>query len=177
MSNWHNKLINKIKKLSLYLLLPLLTLVLLIRLIDGLRAPDLPANFAQQPLHTIDGRDLTLAELSEKKPLLVWFWSSSCSSCHDTVPMMMWLNNNRTNVLTVASRSGNDISIVRYLNGHHLTLPVVNDSGGVLAARWQVSSTPTLIIVAKGQVVSTTSGWTSSAGIWLRLWWVRKWQY
>jgi len=177
MSNWHSKLINKFKKFSLFILLPVLMLILLIRLIDVLRAPELPADFAQQLLHTVDGRDLTPGELSEKKPLLVWFWSTGCSACHDTVPIMMWLNGKRTNVLTVASRSGNDISIVRYLNGHHLTLPVVNDSSGVLATHWQVSSTPTLILVAKGQVVSTTSGWTSSAGIWLRLWWVRKWHY
>lgn len=177
MRNWHNELINRVKKVSLFLLLPLLILILLIRLVDEIRAPELPADFALHPLHTIDGRDLTLAELSENTPLLVWFWSSSCSGCQDTLPMMMWLNDKRTNVLTVAGRSGNDISIVRYLKGHHLTLPVVNDSHDLLARSWRVNSTPTLIYVAKGKVVSSTSGWTSSVGIWLRLWWVRKWHY
>lgn len=177
MRNWHTTLINQFKQISFYLLLPLLLLVLFIRLMDGIRAPDLPADITGQTLHTIDGQNLTLAELSEKKPLLVWFWDRWCSACNDTVPLLMSLNDKRTNVLTIARRSGDDITIVRFLNGHHLTLPVVNDSHGDLAARWQVTTTPTLLIVAKGEVVCTTSGWTSSLGIGLRLWWVRKWHY
>lgn len=177
MRNWHQILINRFKQVGLYLLLPLFLLVLIVRTLDGLRAPQLPEDFAHQLLHTIDGRDLTLASLSEKRPLVVWFWDRWCSACHDTIPLMMRLNSGRTNVLTVASRSGDDISIVRYLNGQHLTLPVVNDSQGALAASWQIRSRPTLLIVAKGEVVSTSTGWTSNTSIWLRLWWTRKWQY
>lgn len=177
MRNWHNTLINQFKKVSLYLLLPLFLLILFIRLIDGVRAPHLPGDIATQVLHTIDGQNLTLAELSEKTPLLVWFWDRWCAVCHDTVPLLMRLNNKDTNVITIAHRSGSDIHIVRYLNGQHLSLPVVNDSHGELAARWRVTTTPTLLIVAKGEVVSTTSGWTSSPGVGLRLWWVRKWHY
>lgn len=177
MRNWHQKLINQFKKVSLYLLMPVLLLILFIRLVDAFRSPDLPADISTQSLHTIDGQDLTLAELSDKKPLLVWFWDRWCGACKDTVPVLMQLNDKRTSVLTIAHRSGNDISIVRYLNGHHLTLPVVNDSRGELAARWNVTTTPTLLMVANGEVVATTSGWTSAPGIWLRLWWVRKWYY
>jgi len=177
MKNWHNILINRIKKVSLYLLLPVFSFIVIIRVIDGIRAPQLPDNFSSQLLHTIDGRDLTLAELSEKKPLLVFFWDRWCSACHDTIPLLIRLNDKRTNVLTVASYSGNDISIVRYLNGYHFNLPVVNDSDGILAADWQIVNKPTLLIVAKGEVVSTSSGWTSNAGVLLRLWWTRKWQY
>ncbi|MTD27177.1 redoxin family protein [Erwinia sp. J316] len=168
---------NQFKKVSNYLLLPLLVMILFIRLIDGIRAPNLPDDIAVQILHTIDGKNLTLAELSEKTPLLVWFWDRWCGTCHDTIPLLMKLNDKHTNVLTIANRSGNDINIVRFLNGHHLTLPVVNDNHGELAARWQITTTPTLLIVAKGEVVGTTSGWTSAPGIGLRLWWVRKWHY
>lgn len=177
MYSWHRRLLNLFKKISLYFFLPLLLAVLLIRTIDGIRAPELPADFSARSLHTIDGRDLTLAELSEKKPLLVWFWDRWCGACHDTLPMLTQISGKRTNVLTVASYSGDDINIVRFLNGHHLTLSVVNDSQGRLAAEWQVTSRPTLLIVAKGEVVSSSSGWTSDTGIGLRLWWVRKWHY
>lgn len=177
MDNWYKILMNRFRKVGLYFLLPLLALILAIRLIDGIRAPQLPQDVASQPLHTIDGRDVTLAELSEKKPLLVFFWDRWCSACHDTIPLLSQLNGKRTNVLTVASQSGNDISVVRYLSGHHFTLPVVNDSEGRIAHQWAINSKPTLIIVAKGEVVATSSGWTSSLGMHLRLWWVRKWQY
>lgn len=177
MKNWHSKLINRFKKVFLYLLLPVISFILIVRLIDGLRAPQLPDSFSTQSLHTIDGRNLTLAELSDKKPLLVFFWDRWCSACHDTISLLIRLNDKRTNVLTVASHSGNDISIVRYLNGHHIHLPVVNDSDGSLAADWHIVNKPTLLVVAKGEIVSTSSGWTSNAGVLLRLWWARKWQY
>ncbi|MEN5016576.1 thioredoxin domain-containing protein [Erwinia sp. Eh17-17] len=177
MRNWHHTLIAQFKNVSLYLLLPVLLLILFLRLVDGFRAPDLPSDIATQALHTIDGQDLTLADLSEKKPLLVWFWDRWCGACQDTLPVLMQLNDKRTSVLTIAHRSGSDINIVRYLNGHHLTLPVVNDSRGELAGRWDITATPTLLIVAKGEVVATTSGWTSAPGIWLRLWWIKKWHY
>lgn len=177
MKNWHSILINRFKKVGLYLLLPVFSFIIIVRMIDGVRAPKLPDNFSSQLLHTIDGRDLTLAELSDKKPLLVFFWNRWCGACHDTLPLLIRLNDKRTNVLTVASHSGSDISIVRYLNGHHVNLPVVNDTDGHLADDWQVMNTPTLLIVAKGEVVSTSTGWTSDAGVLLRLWWTRKWQY
>ncbi|HAJ7641775.1 TPA: protein disulfide oxidoreductase, partial [Escherichia coli] len=35
---------------------------------------------------------------------------------------------------------------------------------------WEISVTPTLVVVSKGQVVTTTSGWTSYWGMKLRLW-------
>lgn len=73
MRNWHHTLIAQFKNVSLYLLLPVLLLILFLRLVDGFRAPDLPSDIATQALHTIDGQDLTLADLSEKSPC----WSGS----------------------------------------------------------------------------------------------------
>lgn len=177
MSQWNRRLLKRARQLCQYLLLPLIIIVLTIKLHDSLRAPILPADFATRSLHTIDGRDLTLAELSAKKPLVVWFWNRWCAACQDSLPLMMRLDGKRIGVLTVAVRSGDDIGIVRYLQGHHLAVPVVNDSRGELADSWQVTASPTMIIVAKGEAVSTTSGWTSDLGVWVRLWWVRKWQY
>ncbi|MCG4788825.1 protein disulfide oxidoreductase, partial [Roseburia faecis] len=46
-----------------------------------------------------------------------------------------------------------------------------NDERGDLAARWQVSVTPSFLIVKDGKVVSTTTGWSSGLGLKLRLAW------
>ncbi|MGB9097484.1 protein disulfide oxidoreductase [Erwinia sp.] len=155
-------------------LLLAIMLVVMFTVIDFFRAPQAPSGFAEAPLHTIDGKDVTLAELSTKKPLLVYFWASWCGICRYTTPDVMKLRDNGANVLTVALRSGDDGRVVRYLNGKHLTLPVVNDPQGTMAASWDVSVTPTLLIVSNGKVVQSTTGWTSYWGMKLRLWWAQK---
>jgi hypothetical protein len=74
-------------------------------------------------------------------------------------------------VLTVALRSGDDAQVAKWLAGKRVALPVVNDPRGELSAQWQIGVTPTLVIISKGQVVQSTTGWTSYWGMKLRLWW------
>lgn len=157
------------------LLLWLLAICLMLFVLDLFRAPKVPPGFAQQIVHTIDGKDFNIAEMSAKKPLLIYFWASGCSVCRYTTANVFALNESGQKVLAVASRSGDDIHIVRYLHGRHLTLPVVNDPSGAMANSWQITTLPTLLIVSKGEVIQSTTGWTSAPGIRLRLWWVSKW--
>ena len=157
------------------ILLVLFTLGLVSIAADWFRAPTLPEEFAYQSLHTIDGKDLTLAELSAQKPLLVYLWTNGCSACSYTTAGMLELSEGNYNVLAVALRSGNDIQVVRLLGGKHLVLPVVNDPTGELSARWKINTSPTYLIVSKGRMVQNTSGWTSTLSIRMRLWWVNKW--
>lgn len=164
----------KIKRVGRDFLLLAVMMVVLFAVIDLFRAPQAPAGFADFPLHTIDGKAVTLAELSEDKPLLVYFWASWCSICRFTTPDVAKLSDDGNNVLTVALRSGDDIRVVRYLAGKHLTMPVVNDPQGSMAARWEVGVTPTILIISKGSVVQSTTGWTSYWGLKLRLWWAQK---
>lgn len=158
-----------------YILLLLGSLLLVFMLLDFFRAPSAPADFATHSLHTIDGRDVTLAELSDKKPMLVYFWGSWCGICRHISPHIDRLHARGFNVLSVALRSGDDIRVVQYLNGAHLSMPVVNDPQGEMASAWEVNVTPTILIISKGEVVQTTIGWTSYAGLRLRLWWAQKW--
>lgn len=142
---------------------------------DWLRAPTLPEEFARQNLHTIDGKEVTIAELSAKKPLLVYLWTNGCSACRYTTAGMLTLSDSDYNVLAVALRSGNDIHVVRLLRGKHLVLPVVNDPVGELFSGWNINASPTYLIVSRGKMVQSTSGWTSTLSIRIRLWWVNKW--
>jgi len=50
-------------------------------------------------------------------------------------------------------------------------MPVVNDPRGEISSQWDVGVTPTFVIISKGEVVSSTTGWTSSWGLKARLWW------
>ncbi len=141
---------------------------------DRFRAPQAPLAFASQPLHTLDGTDVTLDALSAEKPLLVYFWASWCSVCRVTTPTVARIAQQGGNVISVALRSGDDEKVQRYLQARQFPLTTVNDEKGQLSANWQIGVTPTLVVINKGKVVSTTTGWTSGWGMKLRLWWAAR---
>jgi thiol-disulfide isomerase/thioredoxin len=156
---------------ELLVMLALTAAVVLV--VDTLRSPTISSQQLSQPLHTLDGKGVDLAALSQDKPLLVYIWATWCSICRHTTPGIEQRVKDGDNVLTIALRSGDDASLERWLARRRLSMPVVNDSTGRLAAAWQVGVTPTLLVVSKGKVVSSTTGWTSGPGIQLRLWWAR----
>ncbi len=121
-------------------------------------------------IHTLDGETVTLASISEERPVLLYFWASWCGICRFTTPDVARLQSEGESVMTIALRSGNDGEVSRWLSRKRVTFPVVNDSGGEISRNWEISVTPTLVVVSKGQVVTTTSGWTSYWGMKLRLW-------
>ena len=111
------------------------------------------------------------AALSEQKPLLVYVWATWCNVCRFTSPSVNKLAEQGGNVVSIAMRSGDDRRLAQWMHKKDLTMPVINDPRGELVQRWQVSVTPTLVVIDKGQPVSATTGWTSYWGMKLRLWW------
>lgn len=154
------------------ILLALLAVVTV--LVDAWRAPQVPPSFDSTPLQTVDGETVTLAKLSEEKPVLLYFWASWCGVCRFTTPDVARLHQEGVNVMTIALRSGSEADVSRWLTRKNVTFPVINDASGEISRRWEISVTPTLVIVSKGEVVSTTSGWTSYWGMKLRLWWANE---
>ena len=120
-------------------------------------------------LPALDGGTVSLERYSSK-PVLLHFWASWCGICRFTTPDVARLQSEGESVMTIALRSGNDGEVSRWLSRKRVTFPVVNDSGGEISRNWEISVTPTLVVVSKGQVVTTTSGWTSYWGMKLRLW-------
>lgn len=138
---------------------------------DWWRAPIAPPSFENLSLQTLEGQTVTLAELSADKPLLVYFWASWCAVCRFTTPDIAKLYDEGNNVLTIALRSGNSDEVMNGLRRKGYILPVVNDPHGAISQSFQISVTPTMLVLYKGRIISTTSGWTSYWGIKLRLWW------
>ena len=152
-------------------LILLALLVVVTVLVDAWRAPQVPPSFDSTPLQTVDGETVTLGKLSEEKPVLLYFWASWCGVCRFTTPDVARLHQEGVNVMTIALHSGSESDVSRWLTRKNVTFPVINDASGEISRRWEISVTPTLVIVSKGEVVSTTSGWTSYWGMKLRLWW------
>lgn len=74
------------------------------------------------------------------------------------------------NVLTVALRSGDNVTLEKWLTRKKLALPTVNDQAASWRGQWDIQVTPTLVVISQGEVKSVTTGWTSSWGMRLRLW-------
>ncbi|POT57805.1 protein disulfide oxidoreductase [Citrobacter amalonaticus] len=165
-----------VSKLRRWLREGLILLVLLAGgaiLMDAWRAPQVPPAFGSTALPTLDGETVTLASLSEERPVLLYFWASWCGICRFTTPDVARLHAEGENVMTIALRSGDAQTVMHGLARKGVVFPVVNDASGALSRSWAINVTPTLVVVSKGQVISTTSGWTSYWGMKLRLWWAR----
>jgi len=137
--------------------------------LDFWRSPALPEGNPLPTLTLQDGTTADLQAMSRDKPLLVYYWASWCAVCRFTTPTVEQLWQDGENVLTVALRSGNTQQLSKGMGKKGLTFPTHNDERGDLAARWQVSVTPSFLIVKDGKVVSTTTGWSSGLGLKLRL--------
>ncbi|UAK71862.1 protein disulfide oxidoreductase [Aeromonas enteropelogenes] len=149
----------------------LLMALVISTLLDLWRSPTLPEGAISAPITLQDGTTTDLATLSRGKPLLVYYWASWCGVCRFTTPTVETLWQEGENVLTVALRSGSDAQLREGMAKKGLTFPTHNDESGALAARWQVGVTPTFLIVKDGELVSSTTGWSSGLGLTLRLWW------
>ena len=139
--------------------------------VDRYREPTLPASFSATPMQSIDGNIHDISALSQERPLLIYVWATWCSICRFTTPSVNQLAEEGGNVISIAMRSGDNAKLERWVEKKQLKMPVINDEIGSLSKQWQVSVTPTLLIVSKGNVVSTTTGWTSYWGLKLRMWW------
>ncbi|WP_421185128.1 protein disulfide oxidoreductase [Aeromonas enteropelogenes] len=149
----------------------LLMALVISTLLDLWRSPTQPEGAISAPITLQDGTTTDLATLSRGKPLLVYYWASWCGVCRFTTPTVETLWQEGENVLTVALRSGSDAQLREGMAKKGLTFPTHNDESGALAARWQVGVTPTFLIVKDGELVSSTTGWSSGLGLTLRLWW------
>ena len=69
-------------------------------------------------------------------------------------------------------QSGDAAAVARYLRSRNAQWPTLIDSDARLAGQLGVTAVPTLLFVdRKGRVHSVTTGYTTTAGIRLRLWW------
>lgn len=138
---------------------------------DWWRQPTPPSLTNLPELYTVDNKVVSLAELSAEKPLLIYFWATWCGVCKLTTPAVNSLAQDGYNVTSVAIRSGDNAKLARGIQSKGLVFPVINDSRGDISQQWEISATPSFVIVYKGEMVGFTSGWSSSWGLKLRLWW------
>lgn len=161
---------NSLKRWGKELMVLLLLVVVVSLAMDWLRSPQAPTNWSDTSRQTLAGKVVSLSEMSQEKPLLIYFWATWCGVCKFTTPSVNQLVQEGENVLTVALRSGDPAQVETWLRKKGYPLPVINDPQGELSAQWQINVTPTVVILYQGKMVQHTSGWTSYWGMKLRLW-------
>lgn len=161
---------SKLRRWGREALVAVMIFITIVVVMDWWRAPTMPTTFDSTPMHTLDGNVITLSTLSDERPLLLYFWASWCGICRYTTPSVAQLAEEGENIMTIALRSGESRDVTRWLEHKKVQLPVVNDASGELSRTWQIGVTPTLVVLYKGEVISSTTGWTSYWGMKLRLW-------
>lgn len=112
---------------------------------------------------TLEGKQFSMESLQGK---VVWlnFWATSCPACIEEMPDLMRTYSKFQprgfEVIAVAMVYDPPNYVVNYKESAKLPFPVVIDKGGEIAkAFWDVSLTPTAILVdKKGKVLKTIVG-------------------
>ena len=109
--------------------------------------------------------------LDDTKPTLIHVWAIWCPTCKIEASNIQTLSNHY-NVLTIAVKSGSNDDIQTWLQENNYTFKVINDSNANLASHFNVSVFPTTLIYDKNKkLVFSDVGYTSTWGLFLRMWW------
>ncbi len=105
------------------------------------------------------------------QPVLVYFWATWCAVCRAEQSAIESIAHGNPNVITVVMQSGNRDEVAKYLGEQGLNFPVLNDPDGRISAAWGVHAVPAnFIIDSQGQIRFVEIGYTTGAGLRLRLW-------
>lgn len=136
--------------------------------LDGSGAHGLPVDQAGT-------RTITLAEFRAHhagKPVALHFWAEWCPVCRTEENSISRLaRDDDTPVLTIAMQSGDIAAVQRVLAKRELAWPTVVDEHGDIARTYRLPGVPSFVVLdAQGRVYSADMGYTSEAGMRLRLW-------
>ncbi len=105
------------------------------------------------------------------KPLMIHFWATWCPVCKIEAGNIQRVSKDY-NVLTIASQSGTDEEIKKYLKENNVDFKFINDRDNSYAKQFNITVFPTTLIYDKDKnLVFSEVGYTSTFGLYLRMWW------
>lgn len=119
---------------------------------------------------TVQGEQIALGDF-KGKPVLLHFWSSTCSTCDFQQQSLSELTK-QWDLVTVAYNSGETEVVQRYIEREGIQdWTIIIDNEGELAQEYGVSGVPTSFVLdGAGQIRFKEVGLTSGWGLKLRLW-------
>jgi thiol-disulfide isomerase/thioredoxin len=160
---------NKIKQYTKEILSFALILFIITNILSYYRSMSLnQQDFNLQNIKLIDGFNYAY---SKDEVLVVHFWATWCPICKVEAPNIQHISNT-TNTLTIATSSGNDMEVKKYLKQNNLSFDVINDKDGKLAQQFNIQAFPTTLIYGKNhKLIFTDVGYTSTLSLKLKIWW------
>ncbi|HID83438.1 MAG TPA: TlpA family protein disulfide reductase [Chromatiales bacterium] len=120
----------------------------------------------------VAGQSVSLSDF-HGQPLLLHFWASWCRICQFEQGAVSAVAADWP-VLTIAMQSGNSEQVRAFMEKRKLNWQTVVDESGELANKYGVAGVPTSFILdGDGEIRFHESGYTTSAGLRLRLWLTR----
>lgn len=144
---------------SCYAMLRWLALIVALAMPAGALASSPPVS----TFKTLDGQQIRLSEL-RGKIVLINFWATSCGICRQEMPKLIrtyrQYRSRGFEVIAVAMHYDRPVDIRAYIHKQGLPFPVVHDSDGQLARKFdQVAATPTTFVIdGSGKLASKTLG-------------------
>jgi thiol-disulfide isomerase/thioredoxin len=106
------------------------------------------------------------------RPVLLHFWATWCPVCALQQAGIDRIAKDHP-VLTVALDGESDNQIRQWMQGKGVAYPVVHDPDGRIAGRFAIRGVPTSVVIdARGEIRFVEVGYTTEAGLRMRLWWV-----
>lgn len=135
----------------------------------GGQAPDFTAA-------ATDGNPISLAAVHARhagQPLALYFWAEWCPICTLQQGSIDALGADWP-LLTVAMQSGDGPAVAAVLRERGLAWHTAVDADGRIAAEYGVHGVPALIVIgADGDIRASAVGYTTGAGMRLRMWWAK----
>ncbi|MCD6190031.1 MAG: redoxin domain-containing protein [Sulfurimonas sp.] len=122
-------------------------------------------------LNSITLMNNELYSFKEDKPILIHFWATWCPTCKLEASNIEMISK-QYEVISVAVNSGSNKEIQNYLNEHGFTFKVVNDQQSIYSSEFKIAAFPTTFIYDKNRdLVFSEVGYTSTIGLYFRMWW------
>ena len=110
--------------------------------------------------------------LSDDKPTLVHIWATWCPTCKIEASNIQTVSQ-YYNILTIAVKSGSNSEIQSWMSEGKYNFNVINDTSGLIASEFNIGAYPTTFIYNKNKdLVFSDVGYTSTWGLFLRMWYV-----
>ncbi|MEA1891364.1 MAG: redoxin domain-containing protein [Campylobacterota bacterium] len=162
----------KIKTKLKYYLKEIVLFFIFITIITNIISFYKSTDLNKEPLNMIN---LTLLDgeryrYPSQKPILLHFWATWCPTCSIEASNIQTISQNYE-VITVAVKSKTQ-EIKKYMTDNQLNFKVVNDESGFIASEFKIAVYPTTFIYNKNkELVFSEVGYSSTIGLWLRMWW------
>jgi thiol-disulfide isomerase/thioredoxin len=164
----------KLKKWTKEILIIGLLAIIISNVMSFFKAPELKNTNLPEIHSFLITEELYSTADATGKPLLIHFWATWCPTCKLEAGNIQTLSE-KYEVITIAVKSGSNEKILAYMKENDLNFKTINDHEGTIAQKFKVPALPTSFIYDRKWKLSFTEvGYTSTLGLWLRMWWAEK---